>query len=302
MKVAIAREGTVASGLAATSTTAGGGRTSALWRAAVAWRAAAAWPAAAAWRAPVAWSAALALLVLGCESASVPELGYEVRRTLPHDSGAYTQGLVIHDGTFLESTGQYGESQLREVDIATGEVVRSHILSDEHFGEGVAVVGERVIQLTWKAGLAFVYDIDTFTPLDTLAYQGEGWGLCYDGESLYQSDGSGTLQRRDPTTFALLGEVRVTRDGFSTRNLNELECVGDDIYANIYMENRIVRIDKRTGEITGELDALGLALSSRRPSDPGAVFNGIAYDAAAGTFYVTGKHWPEMFEIAIGGG
>lgn len=253
-------------------------------------------------RAGAAWGGALALTILGCEGAAVPELGYEVRRTLPHDPGAYTQGLVIHDGTFLESTGQYGESELRQVDIATGEVRRSHVLSDEHFGEGIAVVGDRVIQLTWKAGLAFVYDVGTFAPTDTLEYEGEGWGLCYDGESLFLSDGSGTLQRRDPATFAVLGELRVTRDGFSTRNLNELECVGDDIYANIYMENRIVRIDKATGEVTGDLDALGLALASRRPADPGAVFNGIAYDAAAGTFYVTGKHWPEMFEIAIGGG
>lgn len=259
-------------------------------------------PSAASWRVGAAWGAALVLVMLGCEGGAVPELGYDVLRTLPHDPGAYTQGLVIHDGTFLESTGQYGESELRQVDIATGEVQRSQVLSEEHFGEGIAVVGDRVIQLTWKAGLAFVYDIGTFAPTDTLSYEGEGWGLCYDGESLFLSDGSGTLQRRDPATFAVLGELRVTRDGFSTRNLNELECVGDDIYANIYMENRIVRIDKATGEVTGELDALGLALASRRPADPGAVFNGIAYDAATGTFYVTGKLWPEMFEIAIGGG
>lgn len=248
-----------------------------------------------------AWRSVLVLAILGCEASAVPQLGHEVRRTLPHDPGAYTQGLVIHDGMFLESTGQYGESQLRQVDIATGAVQRSHVLADDHFGEGIAVVGDRVIQLTWKAGLAFVYDIDTFAAVDTLEYDGEGWGLCYDGESLFHSDGSGTLHRRDPETFAVLEEIRVTRDGFSTRNLNELECVEDDIYANIYMENRIVRIDKRTGEITGELDALGLALASNRPADPGAVFNGIAYDAANRTFYVTGKHWPEVFEIAIDG-
>ena len=162
-------------------------------------------------------------------------------------------------------------------------------------------MGDRVVQLTWKAGLAFVYDVETFAPLDTLEYEGEGWGLCYDGESLFQSDGSGTLRRRDPSTFAVLGEVRVTRDGFSTRNLNELECVGDDIYANIYMTNEIVRIDKRSGAITGTLDALGLALASGRPNDAGAVFNGIARDQATGTYYVTGKLWPEMFEIAIDG-
>ena len=237
--------------------------------------------------------------VVACREAAVPELGYELRRTLPHDTSAYTQGLVIHEGAFLESTGQYGTSRLRRVDIATGQVLRSVALDDDHFGEGIAVVGDRVIQLTWKAGLAFVYDVGTFAVVDTLVYEGEGWGLCYDGEWLFHSDGSGILLRRDPATFAVLGELRVTRDGFSTRNLNELECVGDDIYANIYMTDEIVRIDKRTGEITGELDALGLAVASGRPNNPGAVFNGIAYDQATGTFYVTGKLWPAVFEIAI---
>lgn len=244
----------------------------------------------------------MVLAASGCDQGGMAELGLEVRRTLPHDPGAYTQGLLIHEGTFLESTGQYGRSELRQVEIATGEVLRSHRLSEDHFGEGIAVVGGRVIQLTWKAGLAFVYDIETFTLLETLEYEGEGWGLCYDGESLYMSDGSGTLDIRDPATFEVRGQLLVTRDGFSARDLNELECVGDHIYANVYQTNRIVRIDKATGAITGELDALSLALASRRPSDAGAVFNGIAWNEAAGTFYVTGKLWPDMFEIAITGG
>ena len=245
---------------------------------------------------------ALALPVMGCGEAGIAQLDFEVRRTLPHDPGAYTQGLLIHEGTFLESTGQYGTSTLRQVDIATGRVLRSHALSDEHFGEGVAVVGDRVIQLTWKAGLAFVYDLETFAVQHTLEYEGEGWGLCHDGASLFMTDGSGILFRRDPVTFEVLEEIRVTRDGFSVRDLNELECVGEHVYANVYMTNEILRIDKATGEITGELDALSLALTSNRPSDVGAVFNGIAYDGATGTFYVTGKLWPQMFEIAISGG
>lgn len=244
----------------------------------------------------------MALLASGCEQGGMAELGLELRRTLPHDPGAYTQGLLIHEGTFLESTGQYGRSELRQVDIATGEVLRSHALSEDHFGEGIAVVGNRVIQLTWKEGLAIVYDIETFTPVETLEYEGEGWGLCYDGTSLFMSDGSGTLQLRDPATFEVRAELTVTRDGFSVRDLNELECVGDRIYANVYQTNRIVQIDKATGAVTGELDALSLALASGRPADPGAVFNGIAWDEATGTFYVTGKLWPEMFEIAITGG
>ncbi|MCY4571837.1 MAG: glutaminyl-peptide cyclotransferase [Gemmatimonadetes bacterium] len=247
-----------------------------------------------------AW--ALITATVGCGDAGIAELDFEVRRTVPHDPGAYTQGLLIHDGAFLESTGQYGSSDLRQVDIATGRVLRSHALSEDHFGEGIAVVGDRVIQLTWKAGLAFVYDIETFALLETFEYDGEGWGLCYDGASLFMSDGSSTLFRRNPATFEVLEEIRVTRDGFSARDINELECVGEHLYANVYMTNEIVRIDKVTGEITGELDALSLALSSNRPSDAGAVFNGIAWDEAAGTFYVTGKLWPQMFEIAISGG
>ena len=244
--------------------------------------------------------AGLAAVSGGCEHP-VAQLEYELRRTLPHDPEAYTQGLLIHDGVFYESTGQYGESDVRQVDIATGRVLRIHSLGEEHFGEGLALVGDRLVQLTWKAGLAFVYDAATLAPVDTLAYEGEGWGLCHDGESLFMSDGSGTLQRRDPGTFDLVEEIRVTRDGFSVRNLNELECVGDHIYANIYMKDEIVRIDKVSGEINGVLDAFSLSVYGGRPADAGAVFNGIAYDSASGTFYVTGKLWSSMFEIAIAG-
>ncbi len=241
---------------------------------------------------------ACAALLLGCERP-VAELGYELRRTLPHDTLAYTQGLLLHDGVFFESTGRYGESEVRRVDVATGRVLRSHALDSEHFGEGLARVGDRLIQLTWRAGLAFVYDAATLLPADTFEYEGEGWGLCHDGESLFMSDGSGTLQRRDPDSFRLTERIAVTRDGFSARNLNELECVGDDIYANIYQSDEIVRIDKETGAITGRLDAFPLSLAAGRPSDAGAVLNGIAHDEQRGTFFVTGKLWAAMFEITI---
>ena len=244
-------------------------------------------------------AAAALLLFLGGCGDTVAQLGYELRRTLPHDPSGYTQGLLIHDGVFFESTGQYGESDVRQVDIATGDVLLSHALADEYFGEGIALVGDKLIQLTWKAGLAFVYDAATLVPEGTFAYEGEGWGLCHDGQSLFMSDGSGTLQRRDPATFELLDLIEVTRSGFSVRNLNELECVGDHIYANIYMRDEIVRVDKSTGEVTGQLDAFALSLASGRPADAGAVFNGIAYDDATGTFYVTGKLWSSMFEIGI---
>lgn len=241
---------------------------------------------------------ACAALLWACERP-VAELGYQLRRTLPHDTLAYTQGLLIHDGAFFESTGRYGESEVRQVDVATGRVLRSHALSGEHFGEGLARVGDRLIQLTWRAGLAFVYDAATLLPADTFAYEGEGWGLCHDGESLFMSDGSGTLQRRDPDTFRPIERILVTRDGFSVRNLNELECVGEHIYANIYQSDEIVRIHKRTGGITGRLDAYPLSLAAGRRSNPGAVLNGIAHDERRGTFFVTGKLWGAMFEITI---
>ena len=227
------------------------------------------------------------------------ELRYELRRALPHDPGAYTQGLLIHDSIFFESTGRYGRSEVRQVEIASGRVLLSHALSNEHFGEGLARVDDRLIQLTWKAGLAIVYGAATLEPLDTLEYEGEGWGLCHDGQSLVMSDGSDKLQRRDPHTFDLLEVIHVTRADSPVHNLNELECVGQHIYANVYRSNELLRIDGVSGVVTGVLDAKALVLASGRPEDVGAVFNGIAYDRRAGTFYVTGKLWPVIFEIEL---
>jgi glutamine cyclotransferase len=210
--------------------------------------------------------------------------------------------LVFHDGFLFESTGRYGTSSIRKVHVETGKVLQVRDLPEEYFGEGLAIVGSELIQLTWKSGLAFVYDSDSLTLRRTLEYTGEGWGLCYDGESLFMSDGSDKLVRRDPRTFEILGSVRVTQDGFSVRSLNELECVSDDIYANVYQTNRILRIDKLTGRVISEMDGYRLSLSSKRKPDPEAVFNGIAYDPEKRTFYVTGKLWPDLFEIEQYGG
>lgn len=245
----------------------------------------------------------LAVLIAGAcvDVDPVAELGYELHRTLPHDPDAYTQGLLLRGGSFFESTGLLGKSELREVEIATGEVLRSLELADTLFGEGLAMVGDKLVQLTWKAGLAFVYDAETFSLENTFEYSGEGWGLCYDGQFLYMTDGTSALIRRHPETFEVLEELRVTRDGFSVHNLNELECVEDGLWANQYTTNGILRIDKQTGEVTGRLDVHGLSLASDRPSDPGAVLNGIAYDPSTKMFYVTGKLWPKLFEISISG-
>ena len=243
----------------------------------------------------------LTLTLSGCDQ-DVPALEFKALRALPHDTAAYTQGLLYFNGRFFESTGRLGTSSVREVDPESGKVLQITPLAPELFGEGLARVGSQLIQLTWHAGLAFVYDVETLTLQRTFEYEGEGWGLCFDGESLYMSDGSTRLMRRDPLTFEVVDEFRVTQAGYSVSNLNELECVGDVIYANIFQSNRIVRIDKATGQVTGEIDGFQLTLGAGRGTDPEAVMNGIAHDPDRGTLFVTGKLWDRIYELQVGGG
>ena len=247
----------------------------------------------------------LSLLALwtwtGCASTSVQSIEYEILGTFPHDPAAYTQGLLFHDGHLLESTGRYGQSSVRRVDVATGEVVERVEVDADLFGEGLARVGSELVQLTWKAGRALVYDLETLTVRREFTYDGDGWGLCYDGESLWMSDGSNALERRDPQTFAVTETVEVMRDGSPQRRLNELECVGDWIYANVYQTDVIVRIDKVTGEVLGEIDLSSVPLSARRPGDIEAVLNGIAYVPETGVFLVTGKLWPKLLALRLSG-
>ncbi|WP_419161782.1 glutaminyl-peptide cyclotransferase [Candidatus Palauibacter sp.] len=244
---------------------------------------------------------AIALMGLAGCGAPVPSIDYEILGTFPHDPAAYTQGLLFHDGQLLESTGRYGESSVRRVDVPTGEVQARVAVDSALFGEGLARVGSELIQLTWKSGRAFVYDLETFEVVREHVYDGEGWGLCYDGESLWMSDGSSTLERRNPQTFAVVATMEVTAGGAPQRRLNELECVGDWIYANVYQTDRIVRIDKRNGEVLGELDLSSVPLSARRPGDIEAVLNGIAYVPETGVFLVTGKLWPKLLALRLAG-
>lgn len=254
------------------------------------------------WRNLVATLPAILLLAVSACEGTPKALDYEVLEILPHDTSAYTQGLELHDGVLYESTGRNGASSIRKVDPASGEVLEIRRLDDQYFGEGLAVVDSEVVQLTWKAGVAFVYDSEALAPSDTLQYSGEGWGLCYDGQSLFMTDGSQALIRRDPRTFEVLGREKVTREGISVWSLNELECVGDEIWANVFQSDEILRIDKATGRVTGVLDGYRLSVSSGRSSNPEAVLNGIAYDAESGTFLVTGKLWPRLFRIRVEGG
>jgi len=222
----------------------------------------------------------------------------EVMSVRPHDWRAFTQGLLLHNGLLYESTGLYGQSTLREVDPQTGEVYRRLDLPPNLFGEGLALVDDRLIQLTWIEGIAIVYDLPTFEKRAELRYSGEGWGLCYDGEKLVMSDGSDQLYFREPSTFALLGQVEVLLEGRPVRRLNELECVGDSVYANVWQTDDILRIDQRTGRVVAIVDASGLLTpEERRARSPDDVLNGIAYDATNDAFLITGKRWPSLFEV-----
>ncbi|NJL55001.1 glutaminyl-peptide cyclotransferase [bacterium] len=226
----------------------------------------------------------------------VPEI-IEVR---PHDPNAFTQGLLLYNGSLYESTGQYGESDLREVDPVTGDVLRSVPLDDSFFAEGLALVNEQfLIQLTWRENTAFVYDLATFERLGTFAYPEEGWGLCYDGELLYHTDGSEYVMLRDPLTFQRVGRYPVTIDGVPVTRLNELECVGDHLYANVWQTDRILRFDKATGVVDAVIDATTLRdyMESEFPATRIDVLNGIAYDAENDVYLVTGKWWPALFVV-----
>lgn len=231
---------------------------------------------------------------------SVEQLVPQVLATYPHDTNAFTEGLLWHDGTLYESTGRYGDksNDLRQVDLTTGSVLRKFQLSDEFYGEGLALVDDRLIQLTWKNDTAFVYDLKTFDPVGTLMYTGEGWGLCYDGKQLYMSDGSNLITVRDPKTFQPTRQLSVTLEGVPVLQVNELECVGDSIYSNVWLTDTMLRIDKATGVVTGYINAANLrAIVESSLTDGNAVLNGIAYNPDTDTFYVTGKMWPKLFEV-----
>jgi glutaminyl-peptide cyclotransferase len=223
----------------------------------------------------------------------------EVIAAHPHDPIAFTQGLVVHDGRLLEGTGQYGRSSLRRVDIATGRIEQLVPLGSAYFGEGIAVLDGRIYQLTWQNGVAFVYDAATFAPERTVRYDGEGWGLTTDGESLILSDGSASLSFLEPQTFNVERQITVRENGQPIVRLNELEYIDGEIWANVWYDDRIVRIAPSSGEVLGWIDLSRLYPSPGRARDD--VLNGIAYDADSGRLFVTGKNWPQLFEIEVGG-
>jgi len=223
---------------------------------------------------------------------------YRVIHAWPHDPAAFTQGLVFRDGRLLESTGLNGESTLREVELETGRVLKRVSLSAEYFAEGLAFIGDRAYQLTWRNHTGFIYDADTFRPEGEFSYEGEGWGLATDGRWLILSDGTSRIRFFDPAGFRLVRAIDVTASGRPVERLNELEWIKGEIFANVWQTDEVVRIDPSNGVVRGIVDFSGLLPWDERASGTD-VLNGIAYDVAGGRLFVTGKRWPKIFEVRL---
>jgi glutaminyl-peptide cyclotransferase len=242
---------------------------------------------------------AMTLLPVAAAQISAPTDTYQVVRTYPHDPNAFTQGLIYVDGHLYESTGLNGRSSLRLLDLATGNVLQKHDLAHEFFGEGLTDWGSTLIQLTWTSRKAFVYDRFSFSLQRTISFDGEGWGLTHDETQLILTDGTPTLRFLDPKSLRVTRRLRVAdQSGRAVENLNELEYVRGEIYANVWQTNQIIRISPRNGNVLGRIDLAGI-IDKRELHGEGAVLNGIAYDAAGDRLFVTGKLWPKLFEIKV---
>ena len=222
---------------------------------------------------------------------------YRVVRSFPHDSEAFTQGLEFADGFLYEGTGLNGRSSIRKVVLDTGDVVQRRAVGSEHFGEGITIWEDKLFELTWQSQIALVYDRRTLQLVRSFSYKGEGWGLTHDSASLIMSDGTAALRFLDPATFRERRRITVTDAGEPVKDLNELEVVKGEVWANVWTTDFIVRIDPATGRVTGWIDLRGLLPARERAGD--AVLNGIAYDAQGDRLFVTGKLWPRLFEIKI---
>ena len=223
---------------------------------------------------------------------------YKVVNTYPHDQSAFTEGLVFEDGVLYEGTGLNGYSNLRIVKLETGETLQIYELPPQFFGEGVTIYGNKIIQLTWKSHIGFVYDKYSFKLMQDFNYPDEGWGITHDGKHLIMSDGSSTLHFLDPETFKEIGQIEVSANDIPVTRINELEYIQGEIYANIWQTERIARINPLTGQVISWIDLKGI-LSPEDHSETVDVLNGIAYDAKNSRLFVTGKFWPKLFEIEL---
>lgn len=255
-------------------------------------------------------------LLAGCQNAAtenestlpagkdVPAvMNYTITNVYPHNTGSYTEGLEWHDSTLYESTGNYGVSKLARVSLNTGNDIRKIDLPKEYFGEGITVFNGRIYQLTYEEGKCFVYDFKTFKKIKEYSYEGEGWGMTNDGQYLINNNRSNNLYFRDPETFQVVKTVAVTDNNGPLVNINELEYVDGFIYANVWLTNKIVKIDPINGKVVAQADfsyvlnkyAPGAITDEKQATDE--VLNGIAYDSVGKRFFITGKHWPKLFEV-----
>jgi glutaminyl-peptide cyclotransferase len=246
----------------------------------------------------------LALLTLSTSTLAVGQISapadsYQVVHTYQHDPNAFTQGLIYVDGHLYESTGLNGRSSLRMVDLASGSVLQKHDLPSDIFGEGLTDWGSTLVQLTWTSHKAFVYDRFSFATQRIMSYEGECWGLTHDATQLIMSDGTSYLRFLDPKSFHSIRRLRVTdQSGRPVENLNELEWIRGEIYANVWQTDDIVRISPHTGRVLGQVNLKGI-IAKRELHGEGTVLNGIAYDAKGDRLFVTGKLWPKLFEIKV---
>ena len=225
--------------------------------------------------------------------------GFEIVEKYEHDPEAFTQGLVYFDGYLYEGTGLYGSSSLRKIDIPTGKVIKRYNLPSRYFGEGITIFNNRLLQLTWQKGLMFAYDIDSFKSVGQYSYDTEGWGITNDGSHLIVSDGTDILFFRDAFSFEEIRRLRVLDGDKVVKNLNELEFIEGEIWANVWQTDRIARINPETGIVNGWINLTGLLSDEDRNGRRVDVLNGIAFDESSKRIFVTGKWWPVLYEIKI---
>ena len=235
----------------------------------------------------------LNLAQMPIDSTSPKFYTYQIIKTHPHDTTAFTEGLVFNDGVLYESTGKYGSSSLRQVNLENGFVQHEILLPHQYFGEGITVVNGSLVQLTWREKTGFIYDKETFDLVGNFSYSSEGWGLTFNGSDLIMSDGTSNLTFLDPVTFQIVGQVSVHDGNTPVTNINELEFINGAVYANIWMQQKIAVINPQTGTVTGWIDLTGIYQSNNLDN----VLNGIAYDSKTNRLLITGKDWPNLYEI-----
>jgi glutamine cyclotransferase len=248
---------------------------------------------------------AAALAACSCSPATesgagaIPEYTYQIVHVYPHDISAFTEGLFYLNGFLYEGTGQYGQSSIRKVKLETGEVLQKHDISENYFGEGIINWKDNLYEMTWKNQIGFIYDLNTFAPKGQFTYPGEGWSFTKDDHRIVMDDGTPQIRFWNPDTLQEISRLTVTANGEPVKNLNELEWVKGEIFADIWQTDRIARIDPKSGKVVGWIDCAGLLPPAERTPGSDSVLNGIAYDAQGDRLFVTGKNWPKLFEIRL---